>query len=200
MVGRMKPYYQDKWVYSLCDYSGEWIKPYKEAGYPTMQIDLKFGYDVRLLTVPDCFVWGVIAAPPCTVFAGSGAKWRALRATSEVLEGLSIVDACLRFIYATKPEFWALENPVGWLKDYLGEPQLYFDPCDYGDPYTKRTCLWGKFNMPVKNPVVPSQGSKIHLCWGGRSEHTKTMRSLTPPGFARAFYDANNCSQKVMEL
>jgi hypothetical protein len=194
----MKPY-QDKWVYSLCDYSQEWIKPYKEAGFMTVVIDLKNGQDVRLLTIPDVPIYGVLAAPPCTVFAGSGAKWRCLRATSEVLEGLSVVDACLRFIYAVKPVFWALENPVGWLKDYIGEPQLYFDPCDYGDPYTKKTCLWGKFAIPEKNLVEPIEGSKIHLSWGGRSERTKTMRSLTSPRFARAFFEANH-SQEVMEL
>lgn len=191
----MKPY-QDKWVYSLCDYSQEWLKPYKEAGYPTVAIDIKNGQDVRLLTVPDVPVYGVLAAPPCTVFAGSGAKCDCLRGVSEVLEGLSIVDACLRFIFAVKPAFWALENPVGWLKDYLGKPQMYFDPCDYGDPYTKRTCLWGSFNEPKKTPVEPTEGSRIHLNYGGRSEHTKTMRSLTPPRFARAFFEANKCSQK----
>ena len=196
----MKPFYQDKWIYSLCDYSQEWIKPFKEAGYPTMAIDLKSGQDVRLLTVPDVNVYGVVAAPPCTVFAGSGAKWRSLRAISEVLEGLSVVDACLRFIYAVKPVFWAIENPVGWLNDYYGKPDFIFDPCDYGDPYTKKTCLWGRFNVPEKKPVEPTEGSKIHLCWGGRSEHTKTMRSITPPGFSMAFYKANHCGQEVMEL
>jgi len=182
---------KDKVIYSLCDYSGQWVKPYQEHGYRVRQIDLKFGQDVRLLLKPSERVYGVLAAPPCTVFAGSGAKWRSLRGISEVLEGLSIVDACLRFIYATQPVFWCLENPVGWLKDYIGEPVVYFDPCDYGDPYTKRTCLYGKFNIPEKNPVIPIQGSKIHLRYGGRSERTKTLRSITPKGFARAFYEAN---------
>lgn len=193
----MKPYYQGT-VYSLCDYSGEWAKPYMEAGCKVVLVDLKYGGDVRLLTKPNERVDIILAAPPCTVFAGSGAKWRSLRATSEVLEGLSIIDACLRFIYACQPEIWALENPVGWLKNYIGEPVMYFDPCDYGDPYTKKTALWGTFNIPDKTPVEPTQGSRIHLCYGGRSERTKTLRSLTPLGFAKAFYEAN--SQMVMEL
>lgn len=181
----------EKVIISLCDYSEEWPKPYKEAGYDVRCFDTKNGFDVRLLKVPDCQVYGVLAAPPCTVFAGSGAKWKALRPTSEVLEGLSVVDACLRFIYAVKPVFWALENPVGWLKDYIGEYKMRFNPNDFGDPWTKETCLWGEFNKPVKNPVEPTQGSKIHLCYGGRSERTKTLRSITPPGFARAFYEVN---------
>jgi hypothetical protein len=182
----------EKIIYSLCDYSGEWVKPYRENGYTCRQIDLKFGDDVRLLHKPKEDVYGVLAAPMCTVFANSGAKWYSLRPVSEVLEGLSIVDACIRFIYATKPiGFDTLENPIGNLDWYLGEPVFKFDPCDFGDPYTKKTCLWGHFNIPVKNPVEPTEGSKMHLSYGGRSEKTKTMRSITPSGFARAFYEAN---------
>lgn len=181
----------DKLIYSLCDYSGEWAKPYRQAGYRVEQVDLKHGQDVRLLLKPEKAVHGILAAPPCTVFAGSGAKWRALRPISEVLEGLSIVDACLRFIYACQPTFWALENPVGWLADYIGKPKMYFNPCDYGDPYTKKTGLWGEFAEPMQNPVEPREGSKIHLKYGGRSERTKTIRSITPAGFARAFFQAN---------
>jgi len=181
----------DKTILDLCGGTGAWSEPYREAGYNVLLYDIKTGHDVRLLLKPHVEVYGVLAAPPCTVFAGSGAKWRALRPVSEVLEGLSLVDACLRIAFATRPHFWALENPVGWLRDYIGEPLMYFDPCDYGDPYTKKTCLWGQFNVPMKSPIEPTQGSKVHLKYGGRSGRTKTLRSITPPGFARAFFEAN---------
>ena len=96
---------------------------------------------------------------------------------------------------------WCLENPVGRLKRWLGEPAMYFDPCDYGDPYTKKTCLWGNFNHPVKYRVEPikvcSQGSWIQTL-GGKSERTKELRSTTPEGFAQAFYEANR-PDKVKE-
>jgi len=68
---------------------------------------------------------------------------------------------------------------------------MTFQPCDYGDPYTKRTALWGKFNRPLTHPINPTQGSKMHTFYGGRSNQTKTMRSITPLGFARAFFEAN---------
>lgn len=180
-----------KLILDLCGGSGSWSQPYRDARYDVRLYDIKTGHDVRLLHRPESAVYGILAAPPCTVFAGSGAKWRELRPTTEVLEGLSVVDACLRFVVACAPRFWALENPVGWLDDYLGPPVMYFDPCDYGDPYTKRTCLWGKFNQPQPAPVEPTEGSKMYLSYGGRSEKTKTMRSVTPPGFARAFFEAN---------
>jgi len=153
----------ERLIYSLCDYSGEWIKPYQEAGYKCIQIDLKFGDDVRLLKLPDEPVFGVVAAPPCTTFAGSGAKWYNLRSISEVLEGLSIVDACYRFATRCQPEFWCIENPVGILPDWYGQPDYYFDPCDFGDPYTKKTCLWGDFSIPTRSPVEPTMGSKMHV-------------------------------------
>jgi hypothetical protein len=68
---------------------------------------------------------------------------------------------------------------------------MYFNPCDYGDPWTKKTCLWGEFNQPVKTPVEPTEGSKLWRMYGGKSDKTKMMRSITPPGFAQAFYEAN---------
>lgn len=181
----------NKLIYSLCDYSGNWAKPYEDNGYDVVLVDVKTGQDTRLLIKPNREVYGILAAPPCTVFASSGAKWKSLRPISEVLEGLSVVDACLRFVFACNPHFWALENPIGWLGDYIGSPVYYFDPCDFGDAYTKKTCLWGKFNPPIKNRIEPTEGSKLHTNYGGRSEHTKTMRSLTPIGFAKAFYEAN---------
>lgn len=121
-------------ILDLCSGTGAWSKPYHDAGYTVKLVDVKTGIDLRLMLKPEEEVHGILAAPPCTVFAGSGAKWRGLRSVSEVLEGLSVVDAVFRFICSCKPHFWALENPVGWLRDYIGEPVMYFDPCDYGDP------------------------------------------------------------------
>lgn len=178
-------------ILDLCSGSGSWSEPYLKAGYDVVRVDVRTGMDVRMMLRPEHPVHGILAAPPCTVFASSGAKWRSLRAIDEVLQGLSVVDACLRLVIACRPDWWALENPVGWLKDYLGPPVMYFDPCDFGDPYTKKTCLWGHFMPPLKSPVEPTQGSKLHLRYGGKSERTKTMRSITPPGFAKAFFEAN---------
>lgn len=105
-----------------------------------------------------------------------------------------MVDACLRIVLMSNPEFWVLENPVGRLARWTGKPRMYFNPCDYGDPYTKKTGLWGKFNVPKKTPVKPvkvcSQGSWVQQL-GGKSAHTKMLRSITPPRFAQAFFEAN---------
>jgi hypothetical protein len=129
------------------------------------------------------------------VFAGSGARWWAGIPESELLEALGVVDACLRVVAVCRPAWWALENPVGRLKKWLGPYQMTFNPCDYGgwvdppDAYTKRTCLWGQFNEPVKKPVEPTEGSKIHRY--PPTADRAALRSITPAGFANAFMAAN---------
>jgi len=177
-------------ILDLCGGSGSWAFPYENGGYTVIKVDAKFGDDVRLAEWDDMSVHGILAAPPCTVFAGSGACWP--RTEEEMLEGLSVVDACLRMVAIYRPRWWALENPVGILRRWIGPPRMSFQPCDYGDPYTKKTLLWGEFNMPFKtNRVEPTEGSKMHTQYGGKSERTKAARSVTPSGFAKAFYEAN---------
>ena len=84
------------------------------------------------------------------------------------------------------PVFWALENPQGKLANFLGEPHWTFDPYEYGDPYVKRTCLWGKFNVPIRRPVPAVLGSMMHTMI-----RNPAKRSITPQGFAWAFFEAN---------
>ena len=176
-------------VLSLCDYTGEWSRPYREAGYDVRQVDLRRGEDVRLFEALPYPVRGVLAAPPCTEFASSGARWWEEKGEQVLLETLSIVDACLRIVLVHRPQWWVLENPIGRLKRWLGEPVMAFDPADYGDPYTKRTLLWGRFNCPVMRPVEAVEGSKMWKL--PPSNDRAELRSVTPAGFARAFFEAN---------
>lgn len=187
-----------KIILDLCGGTGAWSDPYKEAGYDVRLITLP-EQDIRSYVPPDN-VYGILAAPPCTHFANSGAQyWPTKDKDNRTLTDLEIVTACLMIVAKTQPKFWVLENPVGRLKRWLGQPEIYFNPCDYGDPYTKKTCLWGNFNIPVKNPVEPEfviakngdRYSKTHWGTGGTSARTKELRSITPKGFARAFMEAN---------
>jgi hypothetical protein len=177
-------------VYSLCDATGLWSQPYADAGFDVRCIDLSRGSDVRFLEHPNHAVYGVLAAPPCT-------RWtRATGATppndEETAAALAVCDACLRFIVAARPHVWALENPPGQLDRWLGPPVYSFQPHDFGDPYTKRTYLWGKFNVPSRRPTIPTRNG-ISSNQGdpalGWMPHT---RSATPRGFAAAFFAANS--------
>lgn len=174
-------------ILSLCDYTGEWSRPYREAGYDVRQVDIKHGQDVRLFEALSHPVRGVLAAPPCTHFAASGARWWKDKGEPAVLEGLSLIDACIRIVTIHNPLWWVLENPVGRLNRWLGDPKMYFDPADYGDPYTKRTALWGQFKYPALRPVEAVEGSKIHRM----SSSWSAQRSVTPAGFSQVFFEAN---------
>lgn len=194
-----------KIILDLCGGTGAWSKPYADSGYDVRVITYP-EWDARLFPskpsskprLPSQFesienypnIYGILAAPVCTYFSGSGACWP--RTDEEILEALSLVDACLRIIYVLNPEFWAMENPVGKLRKWIGEPVMSFHPCDYGDAYKKRTLLWGDFNKNLRQkPVKPIIPSPLHQNYGGKSEKTEKMRSITPPGFARAFFEAN---------
>ena len=176
-------------ILDLCGGSGAWSRPYREAGYHVEIVDLDRNQDVRLLQRIKAGVHGILAAPDCTNFAGSGARWWAEKGDEALLAGLSLVDACIRIAWVQQPLWWALENPVGRLSWYLGPPQMVFNPNDYGDPYTKRTLLWGRFTTPAKYPIEAQDGSRMHRISPG--PRRTAIRSVTPAGFAQAFFEAN---------
>jgi hypothetical protein len=197
-----------KTVLSLFDFSGNWSRPYRESGANVVQIDKKLGTDVLELSatwimenVMNDFgtVDGILAAPPCTDFAVSGSQyWKAKDKDGRTEKSLELVRQVLRTVEFCKPDWWALENPVGRLHKLLpelGEP-WYWQPNWYGDPWTKKTALYGNFNRRLpRNDVEPErvckQGSWVQRL-GGKSERTKELRSITPMGFSYAFFEANS--------
>jgi hypothetical protein len=193
---------ENKIILDLCGGTGSWSRPYRESGYDVRIIDPYVGGGtVQWFEFIEEEVYGILAAPPCTHFSSSGAQyWGEKDEDGRTEQSLITADACARIVLVHDPTFWCLENPVGRLRNWFGPPLMYFDPCDYGgystppDAYTKKTCLWGKFNVPDKDPVEPikacDQGSWIQKL-GGKSDRTKRLRSITPEGFSRAFFDSN---------
>jgi hypothetical protein len=129
---------------SLFDASGHWCAPFEAAGWNVVQVDLQHGDDIAtwsashlLATVLESFdtVDGLIAAPPCTDFAVSGAQyWPAKDADGRTEAAVHLVRQVLRCVDFLQPDFWALENPVGRLPRLvpaLGSPLLAFDPWEY---------------------------------------------------------------------
>jgi len=192
---------ETKIILDLCGGTGAWSKPYKDAGY-----------DVRLITLPEQDVrdyippenvYGILAAPPCTMFSLARNRYDKTM-PRDFVEGLSIVDACVRIAHVKRPVFFALENPVGLLSRWLGTAIYIFDPWYFGDAYTKKTALWGWFNNPkakhtkktevmtleqiarckINNRSLPSISD---ITSGSQAE----KRAITPSGFANAFYEAN---------
>ena len=229
---------KDKIIISLCGGTGAWEKDYKDNGYTVYNITLP-RYDVcnvefhkdyilfkssslidKDLKIYYKSIYGILAAPPCTEFsfAKSNANY-----PRNIRSGMEIVIACLKIIWEvqydlptplakrTNLHFWALENPMGLLKRYLGNPVFTFNPYDFGDGYKKNTGLWGYFNIPKKNPCKEYATDYIHTMspngkalkkfdklstreispenYGKLSRQGR--RAITPAGFARAFYEAN---------
>ena len=193
-----------KIILDLCGGTGSWTKYYP-----------KKDYDVRVITLPDNDVrtykppknvYGILAAPPCTMFSFARMSAKKPR---DLTEGMEIVIACLNIIWecqykiksstqkSAPLKFWCLENPNGFLKYFLGNPVYEFNPYDFGDNWKKRTQLWGYFNFPKKKPIkcdLPKydhMASKdLHPEYFGKYDRL-TRRSMTPFGFAKAFYEAN---------
>jgi len=186
-------------ILDLCGGTGAWSKPYADAGY-----------DVRLVTLPElnvrayrppADVRGVLAAPPCRVLSNAGARYPRLH--RELLEALEVIGHCLRIVAQSHPLWWALENPPGKTRTFLGDPTYSFQPWQFGDPWTKRTFLWGRFRPPRKRPVAPMHAittNSVSIAKGiqrptlrgtWRGEKAAALTAITPPGFARAFFEAN---------
>jgi site-specific DNA-cytosine methylase len=205
---------KNKIILDLCGGTGAWSNPYKNAGYDVKVITLPeynvkniyFYRNIELtikseidIIIPYSKIYGILAAPPCTMFSLARTTAKTPR---NFKQGMEVVKICLHIIwncrYKTKLKFWAIENPMGYLRQFLGKPIFTFDPCDFGDPYTKKTDLWGYFNIPKKNPIKLSKENIARCKINNRKlpsiidiTRNADRRAITPQGFAKAFYKAN---------
>lgn len=187
----------EKIILDLCGGTGAWSRPYKEAGYDVRNITLP-DYDVRLYQPPEN-VYGILAAPPCTEFSSAKHFHGKGKYKHDFIKGLEIVSACMRIILTTKPLWWVLENPYGYLRKWLGKPEMIFEPWQYGDFYKKKTALWGNFSYPEPTILVEPKGLKKFSMLKSKEiapEYygkliRQERRAVTPKGFAEAFFRAN---------
>lgn len=185
-----------KIILDLCGGTGSWSKPYVEAGYDVRLVTLPNG-DVRTFAPPED-VYGILAAPPCTEFSMAKHFHGKGKYSHDFAKGLETVVACLRIIAMCKPRWWAMENPNGMLKRWMGKEQYRFEPWEFGDAYQKTTLLWGKFSPPLKTHKKPRGLKKFSMLkskeiapeFYGKLDRT-VRRSITPHGFAKAFFEAN---------
>lgn len=173
----------------------------------------------RYVIVPFSRVYGILAAPPCTQFslANKGRAGGLIRPSWA--EGLVTVEACERIIRACMAygqlKFWALENPMGHLRKFLGRPQLTFEHWWYDENayISKRTDLWGYFKTPRQTVFEKPEhtrvleGDRDESHWHKNNQRWYTpvcppeyqhlglsrsaIRAITPTGFAQAFFAAN---------
>lgn len=138
-----------KVILHLCADTGSDSKIYSDNGYKVIRIGSSIG--VENLTEHDIKrfgkIYGIIANPVCTEFSTARSNGMA----RDPDKGMGLVKECQRIIAMCDPVFWVIENPAkGVLKDYLGKSIYEYEPWWYGSPWTKRTALWGKFNIPKR--------------------------------------------------
>ncbi len=201
-------------VISLCDLTGNAVRPWADAGYECWCFDVQHKIRVPRRDGNIHFVWGdaravrrptpkriafVFAFPPCTHVAGSGARDWQTKGGQMLRDALEIFEAC-RQVAEWSGAPYCIENPVGTLSSmpHIGKPDHYFHPWEYAglcetDNYTKKTCLWtgNGFVMPQRCPAphLGKPDDRIHKATPG--DDRADFRSMTPMGFALAAFQAN---------
>ncbi len=201
-------------VLSLFDRTGNMVRPWLEAGYRAIIVDLqhpegestdglltRVGCDVLDYLPPLARYAAVFAFPPCTHLAVSGARWFAGKGLGKLSDSIRLFWRAARICEWTGAPY-LIENPVSTISTYWRKPDHTFDPCEYAlwadnpeeNAYTKRTCLWtgGGFIVPPANGVLPLHpAGRSPLAVLPPSAERSNLRSATPLGFARAVFAAN---------
>lgn len=146
----------------------------------------------------------VIAFPPCTHLAVSGAAWfERKRRNGQQDMGVGFFKAFTALDHVPRV---AIENPVGIMSKLYRKPDQIIQPWMFGDPYEKKTCLWLKGLPPLKptNEVEPEprkvyESGNTMPAWyadaWSLSPHDRAMvRSKTFPGIAKAMATQWGCT------
>jgi|TARA_R100000030_G_scaffold15092_3_gene9958 site-specific DNA-cytosine methylase len=188
-------------VLVACEYSGAVRDALINLGHDAVSCDL-LPTDVpgphhqgSVLDILDDGWDMMIAFPPCTHLAVSGARWfAAKRADGRQQQG---IDFFMALANANIPKI-AIENPVGIMSTEWRKPDQIIQPWQYGHEATKTTCLWLK-GLPNLTPTnVVGKGAR-HVTKSGRSlpewynlppsEDRWKIRSKTFQGIADAMAD-----------
>ena len=117
----------------------------------------------------------MIAHPPCTHLAVSGARWFKDK-LPEQQEALDFV----RLLLAADIHRIALENPVSIISSRIRKPDQIVHPWQFGHGETKKTCLWLK-NLPLLKPtnIVDGREDRIHKMSPGEDRWKNRSRTYT---------------------
>ena len=177
-------------VLIACEFSGIVRDAFRERGHDAWSCDLleteqpgpHYEADVRTILYNQR--WDLmIAHPPCTHLAVSGARWFAEKA-EEQAEALAFVRLLLD---APIPRI-ALENPVSIISSRIRKPDQVIQPWQFGHGETKATCLWLK-GLPRLTPtnIVDGREQRIHRMPPGPDRWRERSRTFT--GIAEAMAD-----------
>ncbi len=176
-------------VLVACEFSGAVRRAFRALGHNAWSCDLLPAEDGGEHLQEDVLNWLdfgwdlMIAHPPCTHLAVSGARWFADKRTEQA-EALDFVRVLLD---ADIPRI-ALENPVSIISSRIRKPDQVIQPWQFGHGETKATCLWLK-NLPPLRPtdIVDGREARVHRVPPGPDRWKE--RSRTFEGIAAAMAD-----------
>jgi site-specific DNA-cytosine methylase len=156
-------------VLIACEFSGIVRDAFRKQGHDAWSCDIlpcernsKYHFQCTIAeTLVDGHIrdWNMmIAFPPCTHLAVSGARW--FKDKSE--EQLKAISFVLFLAKLTIPKI-AIENPIGVLSTHWRKPDQIIQPWQFGHPETKATCLWLK-KLPklVPTDIVEGRYARVH--------------------------------------
>lgn len=175
-------------VLVACEFSGRVRDAFIARGHAALSCDVlpcerpgpHYQGDVRDLLRPG-MAWDLmIAHPPCTHLAVSGARWWPDK-QAEQAEALDFV----RLLMAADIPRIAIENPVSKISTAIRKPDQIIQPWQYGHGETKTTCLWLK-GLPPLIPTCVVEGRETKVWKSPDSRDRWKRRSRTYPGIAAA--------------
>ena len=173
-------------VLVACEFSGIVRDAFRARGHDAWSCDLlpteKPGPHIQgdVLEILDDGWDLMIAHPPCTYLAVSGARWfetKQVEQRKAIFFFLSLADAPISKI--------CVENPVSIMSTEWGKPDQYIQPWQFGHGETKKTCLWLK-NLPKLTPTKIVKGREARIHKMSPSKNRSKLRSITYQGIANA--------------
>lgn len=124
----------------------------------------------------------IIAFPPCTDLASSGARWFKEKQRHGIQQ--KSIDFFMKFVNA-KCDKIAIENPIGIMSTKYRKPDQIIQPWQFGHGETKSTCLWLK-GLPKLKPTNIVEGREQRIWRMAPGPERAKLRSKTYPGIAKA--------------
>lgn len=174
-----------------CEYSGRVRDAFASMGHQATSCDMlptdapgpHYQGDVKDILNDG---WDMMVAfPPCTHLAVSGARWfKEKRADGRQQAALDFV----RLLMDAPIDKIAIENPVSVISSHIRKPDQTIQPWQFGHGETKRTCLWLK-GLPLLEPTEIVRGREQRIWKMPPSANRWKLRSQTFQGIANAMAD-----------
>lgn len=187
-------------VLVACEFSGVVREAFRKRGHDAWSVDLlpaedssEFHLQMDIRDVPMGYgdSWDLmIAHPPCTYLAVSGARWFKDK-QKEQTEALELV----RTLLGDPIPRIALENPISIISTKIRKPDQIIQPWQFGHGETKATCLWLK-GLPrlVPTNIVEGRRPRVHYASPGPDRWKERSRTLA--GIAEAMAEQWGVSER----